>query len=91
MEMGPTHTINYKTQDFAEESKAITGKGVDLIVDFVGKDHWEKNITSLAVDGRMVMLSLLSGKSSLIPFLMSLLTIKHKREGSKDRPRSYTL
>lgn len=66
MKEGPTHTINYKTQDFAKESKAITeGKGVDLIVDFVGKDHWTKNIDSLGMDGRMVILSFLSGMSRL--------------------------
>jgi NADPH:quinone reductase-like Zn-dependent oxidoreductase len=66
MKEGPTHTINYKLQDFAKESKAITeGKGVDLIVDFVGKDHWAKNIDSLGMDGRMVILSFLSGMSRL--------------------------
>jgi NADPH:quinone reductase-like Zn-dependent oxidoreductase len=69
MKEGPTHIINYKTQDFAKECESITdGKGVNLIVDFVGKTHWEKNIASLAVDGRMVILSFLSGKSSIISF-----------------------
>ena len=63
IKQGPTHTVNYKTQDFAQECATITGgKGINLIIDFVGKSHWEKNITSLAVDGRMVMLSTLSGK-----------------------------
>jgi NADPH:quinone reductase-like Zn-dependent oxidoreductase len=64
MEPGATHTVNYKTQDFAKEVGAITnGKGVNLVIDFVGKSHWEKNIASLAVDGRMVILSMLSGVS----------------------------
>lgn len=62
MPLGPTHTVNYKTSDFAEEVVRATGKhGVDVLVDFVGKSHWEKNIASLAVDGRMVLLALLSG------------------------------
>jgi NADPH:quinone reductase-like Zn-dependent oxidoreductase len=61
---GATHTANYKTQDFSEEVKKTTeGKGVDVIIDFVGKSHWQKNIDSLAIDGRMTMLALLSGKS----------------------------
>jgi NADPH:quinone reductase-like Zn-dependent oxidoreductase len=62
MKEGPTHTVNYKTQDFSKESATITnGKGVNLIVDFVGKSHWEKNIASLGIDGRMILLSTLSG------------------------------
>jgi NADPH:quinone reductase-like Zn-dependent oxidoreductase len=35
---------------------------VDVIVDVVGKTHFEKNIASLAVDGRMTILAFLSGK-----------------------------
>lgn len=63
MKEGPTHTINYKTQDFAQEVQKITeGNGVNVIVDFVGKSHWEKNISSLGFDGRMVILSTLSGE-----------------------------
>lgn len=61
---GATHSINYKTQDFAVEVKKITaGKGVNVIIDFVGQSHWNKNIDSLAFDGHMTMLGLLSGKS----------------------------
>lgn len=38
-------------------------KGVQLIIDVVGKDYWEQNISSLALDGRMVILAFMSGKS----------------------------
>ena len=59
---GATHAVNYKTQDF---SKAITGgKSADVIVDPIGQSHWHKNIDSLAVDGRMILLAFLSGGSS---------------------------
>ena len=59
---GATHGVNYKTQDFAAEVKKITGgKGVDVIIDFVGRTHWQKNIDSLARDGRMTLLATLSG------------------------------
>ena len=60
---GATHAVNYKTQNFADEVKAITdGKGVDVIIDVVGKTHWHKNIESLAFDGRMTLLAFLSGE-----------------------------
>ena len=65
---GATHVVNYKTQDFAAEVKGATsGHGADVIVDFVGKTHWHKNIDVLAVDGRMTLVSFLSGES-LCPF-----------------------
>jgi NADPH:quinone reductase-like Zn-dependent oxidoreductase len=63
---GATHTVNYTTEDFAAEVKKTTnGKGVDVVVDFVGQSHWSRNIESLAVDGRMTILATLSGGHSL--------------------------
>lgn len=60
---GATDVANYKTQDFSTVVKEVTdNKGVDIVVDFVGQSHWGKNIESLAFDGRMIMLALLSGK-----------------------------
>ncbi|KAI0785145.1 quinone oxidoreductase [Abortiporus biennis] len=84
-----THAVNYKTQNFAEEVKKITeGKGVDLVIDFVGRTHWDKNIDSLGIDGRMVLLAFLSGpvvdKLNLIPILVKRLRI----QGSTLRSRS---
>lgn len=64
---GATDTVNYKTQDFAAEAKKVTGgKGADVIIDFVGQSHWQKNIDALALDGRMTMLGLLSGEWCII-------------------------
>jgi NADPH:quinone reductase-like Zn-dependent oxidoreductase len=37
------------------------GKGVNVIIDFIGPDYWEKNIDSLAKDGRLVILASMSG------------------------------
>ncbi|XP_065837603.1 quinone oxidoreductase PIG3-like [Oscarella lobularis] len=59
---GELHGINYKEKDFAEEIVSATGgKGVDVIIDFVGASYWEKNLKSIAVDGRIVLLGLLGG------------------------------
>ncbi len=59
---GATHAANYKKENFVEVSKAATGgKGVDLIVDMVGQAHFSRNLGALATDGRMTMLSLISG------------------------------
>lgn len=62
MPNGPTHAANYKTEDFAAVVKQVTnGKGVNVLIDFVGQSHFNKNLDALALDGRMTMLALLSG------------------------------
>jgi NADPH:quinone reductase-like Zn-dependent oxidoreductase len=43
---------------------ATGGKGVDLIVDMVGQSHFSRNLDALATDGRITMLSLMSGSST---------------------------
>ncbi len=59
---GADITINYKTDDFAEEVKNRTdGKGVNVILDVVGADYLQRNLDSLAYEGRLVLVSLLSG------------------------------
>lgn len=66
MPNGATHAANYKTRDFSSVIEDVTGgKGANVVVDFVGRSHWKRNIESLAVDGRMTMLALLSGVSIL--------------------------
>lgn len=65
---GATHVANYKTQDFTTEVKKTTsGKGVDIIIDFVGPSHFASNLDSLAMDGGMIILGLLSGEYLMFP------------------------
>jgi NADPH:quinone reductase-like Zn-dependent oxidoreductase len=62
-ELGATAAFNYKETSFDQEiMKQTGGKGVDLIVDFIGADYFQKNINALARDGRWVVLGLMSGK-----------------------------
>jgi len=86
---GATHAANYKTEDFSIVVKQVTdGNGANVIIDFVGQSHFNKNLDSLAVDGRMTILSLLSGavvdSVNLTPILLNRLHI----EGSTLRSRS---
>ncbi|KAG6816994.1 hypothetical protein H0H87_000889 [Tephrocybe sp. NHM501043] len=74
--LGATHVANYKTEDFSETvKKATNGKGADVVVDFVGRSHWKRNIDSLAIDGHMTMLALLSGKPHLHKLVPELTVI----------------
>ncbi|KAJ7600262.1 hypothetical protein C8J56DRAFT_1010338 [Mycena floridula] len=89
MPSGATHAVNYKTQDFAQEVKKITeGKGVNAVVDFVGQSHWAKNIDSMALDGRMTILSFLSGSTVESVNLGPILYKRLRIQGSTLRSRS---
>jgi NADPH2:quinone reductase len=54
-ELGADVLINYREEDFARRIRAETGKrGVDVVVDYIGKDTWERSIRSLSRGGRLV-------------------------------------
>jgi len=60
--IGADHVIVYKEQDFAAEVARITGKrGVDLVLDMVGGDYIERNLRTLALEGRLVIIAFLQG------------------------------
>jgi putative PIG3 family NAD(P)H quinone oxidoreductase len=62
MQLGATTAIHYREESFADKVLSSTsGKGVDLIIDFVGAPYWEQNIRSLAMDGRIVLLATMGG------------------------------
>ena len=63
--LGADHAIDYKTQDFVSEIKALTQKtGVDLILDMVGGSYLDKNISILATEGRLVQIAFLGSPIS---------------------------
>ncbi|HEU4322033.1 MAG TPA: NAD(P)H-quinone oxidoreductase [Roseiflexaceae bacterium] len=61
-ELGAELAINYRSETFAERVRAATeGRGVDLILDFVGAPYWEGNLASLALGGRLMLIGFLGG------------------------------
>ena len=62
LEHGAAHAINYKTEDFTQRVKEITdGKGVDVVMDAVGKDTFEGSLDSLRPLGMMITFGNASG------------------------------
>ena len=54
--------INYNEQDFAEVVRDHSGgRGVDVILDVIGAPYWDRNISSLANKGRMVIVGTMGG------------------------------
>jgi NADPH2:quinone reductase len=86
--LGADVAIEYKREDFAEVIKARTGgRGVDVILDMVGGDYFQRNINSLAMDGRLVSIAFLRGarvEVNFMPVMRNRLTIT----GSTLRPRT---
>jgi NADPH2:quinone reductase len=63
--LGADHAINYKTQDFAEEARRLTGKkGVDVVLDMVGGAYVAREVSCLAEDGRIVIIAIQGGVES---------------------------
>jgi NADPH:quinone reductase len=72
--LGADRAIDYTKEDFAEVIKMETaGKGVDVILDMVGGDYIERNIKSLADDGRLVNIAYQKGSSATIDFMRVML------------------
>ncbi len=72
--LGADRAINYKREDFSEAIKAATeGRGADVILDMVGGDYIDKNIRSLADDGRLVNIAYLNGSTATIDFMRVML------------------
>jgi len=58
-EQGVQHAIDYRTQDFEQEIRRITGgEGVDVIMDATGPTNFRKDYRLLREGGRLIMYGL---------------------------------
>ena len=56
--LGADAAIDYRRRDFmVEVSKLTEGRGVDVILDMVGGPYIERNLRSLALEGRLVQIA----------------------------------
>jgi NADPH2:quinone reductase len=80
--------INYHEEDFVDRIQTLTdGKGVNLILDMIGGPYLQRNISCLAVDGRLVVIAVQGGAKAeinLLPIFLNRLTLT----GSTLRSRS---
>jgi len=75
---GVAHVIDYTTQDYEAEVKRLTGgRGVHIVLDAMGGEHWKKGYRCLAPSGRLVMFGLsnaVAGKNrSMLSLFKTLL------------------
>lgn len=87
--LGADLCINYKEENFAEEVlKETNNQGVDLILDFVGASYWTKNMQSISIDGRWVLIGILGGTTVDKVNLMELMSKRIQLTGTLLTPRS---
>ncbi|CAI7599266.1 unnamed protein product [Penicillium manginii] len=79
--LGARQSFNYHTSDWATGILEATDQaGVDVIIDFIGKDYFTKNLDVAAKDGRIVILGMMSGSTisgpmEIAPILRKRITI----------------
>jgi NADPH:quinone reductase len=78
-QLGAARAINYREEDFVDAvRKATDGKGVDVILDMVGGDYVQKNMSAAALWGRIVNIAYMKGMSAQVnfaPLLMKRLSL----------------
>jgi NADPH2:quinone reductase len=86
--LGAVRGIDYRTEDFVEVIRQETdGKGVDVILDMVGASYLARNLEVAAVEGRLVIISLIGGAKAELN-LNVILTKRLTVTGSTLRSRT---
>jgi NADPH:quinone reductase len=86
--LGAVRGINYRTEDFVEVMREQTGgKGVDVTLDMVAGTYVARNLDIAALEGRVVVISLLGGSRAEINMGM-ILTKRLTLTGSTLRSRT---
>ena len=87
--LGAENAINYKTADFGGRIRELTeGRGVDVIIDIVGAPYFERNLGSLAMDGRLVQVATQFGSKVERFDLFEVMRRRLTVTGSTMRPRT---
>jgi putative PIG3 family NAD(P)H quinone oxidoreductase len=86
--LGADRAIDYRNEDFVEViTKETGGAGVDVILDMVGGSYIARNLTVLALEGRLVQIAFLEGSKAELN-LTPLMVKRQTLTGSTLRPRS---
>ena len=63
-DLGAEILVNYREQDFVEEVRAATeGAGANVVLDNMGAKYLPRNVDVLAVNGRIVVIGLMGGRT----------------------------
>lgn len=60
--LGADLAINYHEEDFVDELRRVAPDGADVILDHLGAKYLPRNVQSLAIEGRLVVIGLQGGR-----------------------------
>ncbi|TVP91917.1 NAD(P)H-quinone oxidoreductase [Alkalibacterium sp.] len=87
--LGADVLINYREANFDEViMEESNGRGVDVILDFVGASYWDMNLASCALDARWILIGTLGGATVERVLLAELMKKRIALEGTLLTPRS---
>lgn len=72
LDLGADAFINYKTQDFELE---LAERNVDVVLDMIGGDYFDKNLNILRAEGRLVYINAMKGNT----VALNLMKVMQKR------------
>ena len=76
LELGADFGVNYKDEDFAARTRECTGgKGIDVVLDWIGAPYLARHLELLKVGGRLVFIGVMGGTKAEI----NLATVLGKR------------
>ena len=84
LKLGASICINYKQEDFKQVLKQ---EGVDVILDMIGGEYFDKNLSLLREDGRLVFINAMQGTSAAFN-VMDIMRRRLTITGSTLRNRS---
>jgi NADPH:quinone reductase-like Zn-dependent oxidoreductase len=62
--LGANVVINYKEESFVKRIQSVTdGRGVGIILDFIGAAYWNDNLAALGQGGRLMLIGMMGGAS----------------------------
>ena len=87
LKLGADGAFNYRDTDFVEEIRQKEKNGIDVVLDMVGGDYFQKNIQIMATEGRLVQIAIQQGYRTELD-LRNLLMKRIYLTGSTLRPRT---
>lgn len=64
LELGADAAVLYKEEDFVQAARDFGGDGVDVILDMVGGPYLGRNLSALAPEGRLAIISVSGGAAA---------------------------
>lgn len=88
-QFGAELSIDHRTQDFLPHVMAWSdGRGVDLILDIMGASYFDRNVSALARDGRLLLIGFMGGDTVEKFNLLSVMLKRAHVTGSTMRSRT---